>query len=211
MLKCVSLLIAIALLLISLPAVNSHASAGLLVETSTHFIQVPASVNAQSNDKISLAATLYQPRLFPSTPAVIYIHGWGGHRLMGEDNLAYYISAAGYTVLSYTGRGFGSGESGGRAGLAGPNELNDLKHVIDWLVNDPDGVIGPRVTKVGVIGGSYGGGHGFQIANDPRVSAVIPLVGWTDLESSLFPNGAINYRLGLGEFYGGLNTSVGTP
>ncbi len=211
MLKCVSLLITIALLLISLPAVNSHASAGLLVETSTHFIQVPASVNAQSNDKISLAATLYQPRLFPSTPAVIYIHGWGGHRLMGEDNLAYHIANAGYTVLSYTARGFGSGESGGRVTLAGPNEINDLKKVIDWLLNDPDGVINPRITKIGVIGGSYGGSHSLQIASDPRVSAVIPLVGWTNLEEALFPNGAINYKLGLGEFYGGIETSIGSP
>ena len=211
MLKCASLLIAIALLLISLPAVNSQASAGLLVETSTHFIQVPASVGAQSNDKISLATTLYQPRFFPSAPAVIYIHGWGGHRLMGEDNLAYQIANAGYTVLSYTARGFGNGESGGRVTLAGPNEINDLKRVIDWLLNDPDGVIGPRVTKIGVIGGSYGGSHSLQIASDPRVSAVIPLVGWTDLEEALFPNGAINYKLGLGEFYGGLATSVGSP
>ncbi|MGA9770782.1 MAG: CocE/NonD family hydrolase [Blastocatellia bacterium] len=210
MLKSVSLLIALALILISLPAVNSHASPGLLVDTSTHFIQVPASVGAPANDKISLAATLYQPRFFPSAPAVIYIHGWGGHRLMGEDNLAYYIANAGYTVLSYTARGFGSGESGGRVTLAGPNELNDLKRVIDWLLNDPDSVIGPRVTKIGVIGGSYGGSHSLQIASDPRVSAVIPLVGWTNLEEALFPNGAINYKLGLGEFYGGLETTVGS-
>lgn len=210
MVKSISLLIAIFLLLILLPDTGSRASAGLLVESSTHFIQVPASVNAQSNDKISLAATLYQPRFFPAAPAVIYVHGWGGHRLMGEDNLAYYIASAGYTVLSYTARGFGSGESGGRVTLAGPNEINDLKRVIDWLLNDPDGVINPRVTKIGVIGGSYGGSHSLQIASDPRVSAVIPLVGWTDLESALFPNGAINYRLGLGEFYGGLETSVGS-
>ncbi len=211
MLKYASLLIAIALLLISFPGSNAHARADFFVTTSTHFIQVPASVTAPSNDRISLAATLYQPRFFPSAPAVIYIHGWGGHRLLGEDNLAQDISAAGYTVLSYTARGFGNGESGGRVSLAGPNEINDLKQVIDWLLNDPDRVIGPRVMKIGVIGGSYGGSHSFQIANDPRVSAVIPLVGWTNLESALYPNGAINYKIGLGQFYGGLNTSVGSP
>lgn len=211
MLKCASLLIVIALLLISLPAATSHASPGLLVDSSTHFIQVPASVNAPANDKISLAATLYQPRFFASAAAVIYIHGWGGHRLTGEDNLAYQIANAGYTVLSYTARGFGNGESGGRVTLAGPNEINDLKKIIDWLLNDPDNVIGPRITKIGVIGGSYGGSHSLQISSDPRVSAVIPLVGWTDLKEALFPNGAINYRLGLGEFYGGLQTSVGSP
>jgi putative CocE/NonD family hydrolase len=67
------------------------------------------------------------------------------------------------------------------------------------------------VTKIGVLGGSYGGGHSFQIASDPRVSAVIPLVGWTDLEQALYPNGAIKYRLGLAEFYAGLDEHVGQP
>ncbi|HEU4387352.1 MAG TPA: CocE/NonD family hydrolase, partial [Blastocatellia bacterium] len=55
------------------------------------------------------------------------------------------------------------------------------------------------------------GGHSFQIASDPRLSAVIPLVGWTDLEQSLFPNGAINYKLGIAEFYSGLEQRVGSP
>jgi predicted acyl esterase len=211
MLKRSALLIVIGFLFIPFPNSNSSASADVLVNTSTHFIRVPASVTAPPGDQISLAATLYQPRFFPSAPAVIYIHGWGGHRLIGEDNLAYYIASAGYTVLSYTARGFGSGESGGRVSLAGPNELNDLKHLIDWLLNDSDQVIGPRVTKIGVVGGSYGGSHSFQIASDPRVSAVIPLVGWTDLESALYPNGTISYKLGLAEFYGGLDTNVGSP
>src|ERR1044071_1010934 len=163
MLKCVSLLVAVALLLVLFPASGARADTDIFVDVSTHFIQVPASATAQGNDRISLAATLYQPRLFPTAPAVIYIHGWGGHRLMGEDNLAYYIASAGFTVLSSTPRGFGSGESGGRVTLAGPNEINDLKQVIDWLLNDPDNVIGPRVTKIGVIGGSYGGSHSLQI------------------------------------------------
>src|SRR5262249_22888359 len=29
-------------------------------------------------------------------------------------------------------------------------------------------------------------------------------------ESALYPNGAISYKVGLGEFYGGINTSVGS-
>jgi putative CocE/NonD family hydrolase len=181
----------------------------ILVEESTHFIQVPGG--SFGPQPISLATTVYQPRFFPSAPAVIYIHGWGGRRLSGEDNLAYYIAATGYIVLSYTARGFGDGESGGRATLAGPDELADLGKVIDWLLNDPDRVIGPQVTRIGVIGGSYGGGHSFQISSDPRVSAVIPLVGWTDLEQALFPNGAINYRLGIGEFYSGLERQNSQP
>jgi putative CocE/NonD family hydrolase len=205
--KIFSLLILLALLMGPCLPPASRARAGLLVDESTHFIEVPGG--SFGSEPLRLAASLYQPRFFPSAPAVIYIHGWGGRRLKGEDNIAYYVAAAGYTVLSYTARGFGEGESGGRATLAGPDELNDLRRVIDWLTNDPDHVIGPRVTKIGVIGGSYGGGHSFQISSDPRVSAVVPLVGWTDLEQALFPNGTINYRLGIGEFYSGLEQQTG--
>src|SRR4030095_7484765 len=176
---------------------------------SPPFIEFPAGTFGPGT--IQLAATLYQPRFFPFAPAAVYIHGWGGRRLTGEDNLAYYIAASGYIVLSYSARGFGDGESGGRVTLAGPDEINDLRKVIDWLTTDPDHAIGPRVTKVGVLGGSYGGGHSFQISSDPRVSAVIPLVGWTDLEQALYPNGAIKYKLGIAEFYQGLKQQVGQP
>ena len=207
--KLFSLLLLIVPLIIPGIFSASHVSAIELVDVSTHFIDVPAG--SFGTGTIKLAATLYQPRFFPFAPAAVYIHGWGGHRLTGEDNLAYYISAGGYTVLSYTARGFGDGESGGRVTLAGPDELSDLRAVINWLRNDPAQVIGPRVTKIGVLGGSYGGGHSFQIASDPQVSAVIPLVGWTDLEQALFPNGAIKYRLGLAEFYSGLDQQVGQP
>ena len=201
-----TLLILVAALIIPVPS-RSRVSAIELVDVSTHFIDVPAG--SFGSGTVRLAATLYQPRFFPFAPAAVYIHGFGGHRLTGEDNLAYYIAAAGYVVFSYTARGFGDGESGGRVTLAGPDELNDLRRVIDWLTTDPDHVIGPRVTKVGVLGGSYGGGHSFQIASDPRVSAVIPLVGWTDLEQALYPNGAIKYRLGIAEFYSGLDQQIG--
>jgi putative CocE/NonD family hydrolase len=199
------------LFFISVAASPRPAQLDLLVDASTHFIRVPADSSAPSEGTIFLAATLYQPRFFPSAPAVVYIHGWGGRRLTGTDNLAYKIAATGYVVLSYTARGFGSGESGGQVSLAGPNEINDLREIIDWLIDDPDRVIGPHVSKIGVVGASYGGGHGFQIASDPRVAAVCALVGWTDLEESLYPNGVINYKLGLAEFYGGLDRDTAQP
>ena len=208
-LKLLSLLIIPALLIVPCGPSAPSVQALELVDVSTHFIDVPAG--SFGSGTVRLAATLYQPRFFPLAPAAVYIHGWGGRRLTGEDNLAYYIAAAGYVVLSYTARGFGEGESGGRVTLAGPDELNDLRAVIDWLTTDPDRAIVPRVTKVGVLGGSYGGGHSFQISSDPRVSAVIPLVGWTDLEQALYPNGAIKYRLGIAEFYSGLEQQTGEP
>src|SRR5436309_6327605 len=142
-----------AFLIVPVGPAAPHASAIELVDISTHFIEAPAGTFGPGT--VNLAATLYQPRFLPFASAAVYIHGWGGHRLTGEDNLAYYIAAAGYIVLSYSARGFGDGESGGRVTLAGPDELNDLRRVIDWLTTDPDHAIGPRVTKVGVLGGSY--------------------------------------------------------
>jgi predicted acyl esterase len=213
MYKTFAAIVLLALLVIPIQTSGSRKSpaTGLeLVEVSTHFIDV-APGSSSEGTPVRLAATLYQPRFLPVAAAAIYIHGWGGRRLTGEDNLAYYIAAAGYVVLSYTARGFGGGESGGRVTLAGPDEMDDLSKVIDWLDDDPDNVIAPLVTRIGVIGGSYGGGHSFQIANHPKVSAVVPLVGWTDLEQALFPNGAINYHLGIGEFYSGLQRETGGP
>jgi ABC-2 type transport system ATP-binding protein len=208
--KLFCLFIAAAMVVMPCSSPPAQAQLDILVKTSTHFIEVPAGTSLQSAGTIELAATLYQPRFLAAGPAVIYIHGFGGRRLTGTDNLAFYIAAAGYTVISYTARGFGEGESGGRVTIAGPDEINDLKQVIDWLMDDPDDVISPRVTRIGVIGGSYGGGHSLQIASDPRVAAAIPLIGWTDLEQALYPNGVINYRQGIGQFYGGLERQTGS-
>ncbi len=208
--KLFCLLIAAAMVVIPCSFTSTQAQTEILVKTLTHFIQVPAETSPQSSGNISLAATLYQPRFLAAGPAVIYIHGFGGRRLTGTDNLAFYIAAAGYTVLSYTARGFGEGESGGRVTIVGPDEMNDLRQVIDWLMDDPDDVISPRVTRIGVVGGSYGGGHALQIASDPRVAAVVALIGWTDLEQALYPNGVINYKLGIGQFYSGLERQTGS-
>ncbi len=107
--KLFCLLIAAAMVVIPCSFTSTQAQTEILVKTSTHFIQVPAGTSPQSSGNISLAATLYQPRFLAAGPAVIYIHGFGGRRLTDTDNLAYYIAAAGYTVLSYTTRGFGEG------------------------------------------------------------------------------------------------------
>src|SRR5262249_16723549 len=95
--KLLSLLLLIAPLITPGLFSSSRVSAIELVDVPTHFIDVPAGSFGPGT--IRLAATLYQPHFFPSAPAAVYIHGWGGHRLTGEDNLAYHISAGGYTAL----------------------------------------------------------------------------------------------------------------
>ncbi|MCA1818897.1 MAG: hypothetical protein LC620_02400, partial [Halobacteriales archaeon] len=73
--------------------------------------------------------------------------------------------------------------SGGYADVAGPASLADLDTVIDWVAaHYPTG-------RVGVVGGSYGGGESYQAwAKDPRVTTAVPMYGWVDLADALIPN-----------------------
>ncbi len=43
--------------------------------------------------------------------------------------------------------------------------------------------------RVGMLGGSYGGGIQFAAASvDPRIDTIVPLITWNDLSYSLDPN-----------------------
>ena len=92
-------------------------------------LEVPGG-SIRLHEPSRLAASLYRAaRYFLRLRRSDTLDTWMGRppQLKGEDNLAYYVAAAGYTVLSTPLAGFGEGESGGRATLAGPDELNDLQ------------------------------------------------------------------------------------
>lgn len=93
-------------------------------------------------------------------------------------------AARGYTVVSYTARGFW--ESGGEIDMAGLLDQADVSAVIDWaLANtraDP--------SRIGLSGISYGGGLSLLgAAMDPRVKSVAAMSAWTDLAESFLGNG----------------------
>src|SRR5205807_3612188 len=99
-------------------------------------------------------------------PVVIIIHGYGASKTSSSVvAVAQDFAAAGYVVLTPTTRGFG--DSDGLVSLAGPNEINDLKTIIlamqTGTIGDSPAVAIPvnSSSKVGVTGGSYGGGHSF--------------------------------------------------
>ncbi len=115
------------------------------------------------------------------------------------------LPALGYAVLTYTARGFGL--SGGQIHLDNPDyEVRDAQRLLDWLAarpeirKDADG--DPRV---GVVGGSYGGGLALLLAaQDQRVDAIVPMITWNDLARSFLPedtggtpeNGVFKKQLG---------------
>ncbi|MGN9910812.1 alpha/beta fold hydrolase [Phytohabitans sp. LJ34] len=140
------------------------------------------------DEPVDLDTTLYLPteRSGP-VPAVLLAHGFGGTKESVRTD-AEDLAGLGYAVLAYTARGFG--RSGGEIHLDSPDyEVRDAQRLLDWLAARPevrkDAGGDPRV---GVVGGSYGGGLALLLAaQDQRVDAIVPMITWNDLARSFLP------------------------
>ena len=201
-------------------ALLSRTSAGTFTVHSTR-ISVPASADgladgetsASSTNLITLDANVYIPDGVTSpAPAVVVVHGFAEDKntaaivAFAED-----FAGAGYVVVTPSVRGFGT--SDGLVSLVGPNEINDLKTIIlamqTGAIGDAPAIPIPVTSqsKFGVMGDSYGGGHTFEImrARVPGLTAVIPIIGWTDLYQALAPNDVPKLTYTLGLFGGGFD------
>ena len=150
------------------------AAAATAATTGFRFVDITAP------DGVVLKANVNEPTSPGRHPAIVFVNSWGLNDL---EYLAQagQLASAGYTVVSYTTRGFWT--SGGRIDTAGPLDISDVKTVIDWtLANttaDP--------AHLGSAGVSYGAGISLiASAFDPRIRAVASMSGWTDLVESLY-------------------------
>ena len=152
-------------------------------------------------------------------PLIVWGHGYGGGKI-GFGAMRRF-TARGYAVMSMTTRGFrescGSAAAqtaGGAACLPGYVRLMDTR----YEVRDYQDLAGELAeaglvsfTKIGAVGGSYGGGLSMALAtlknrqmlpdgslapwespdaNTPMsLAAATPNIPWTDLSYSLVPNG----------------------
>jgi ABC-2 type transport system ATP-binding protein len=98
----------------------------------------------------------------------------------------------GYNVVTWDPRG--EFASGGVLQLDSPEfEARDVSAIIDWVVTQPATGFPPGSTDplIGMVGGSYGGGiQWVTAARDPRVDAIVPVISWNTLNSSLYPTQA---------------------
>ncbi|GAB2511012.1 alpha/beta fold hydrolase [Microbulbifer agarilyticus] len=138
-------------------------------------------------DGTELDANLYVPETAAPAggyPTVLFTNSWmlDKHQYLLQ---AKELAENGYLVMSYSTRGFGVSE--GLVDVAGDNSINDASVLIDWLqANYPVG-------KLGMAGISYGAGISLvTAAQDPRVTAVAALSGWSDVIEGLYPNDTVN-------------------
>ncbi len=142
--------------------------------TGFTFVTIPTP------DGVALTANVDEPSTPGLHPAIVFISSWGlndAEYLVQAGDLA----ADGYTVVSYTPRGFWG--SGGTIQTAGPEDIADVSTVITWMLAhtsaDP--------AHIGAAGVSYGAGISLiASAFDPRITAVASMSGWSDLPASLY-------------------------
>ena len=153
------------------------------------------------------------PRPLRGYPLIALMHGccsgsksdWHGTIDRSGEKWHYtdaWFAARGYVVLTYTARGFVNADDQGSTGVTQIDhrayEINDLQYLAGLLAEDPFFGVNPQ--RVVVSGGSYGGGFSWLALTDPtwrsprkqiamKLAAVAPKYGWTDLVSSLVPNG----------------------
>lgn len=192
------------------PASAVAAPAGAKV--STLYFAVPDGHGGQC----TVVGDLYRPagadRAHP-VPAVLTTNGFGG----SKDQLAGIgrtFSARGYAVLAYSGLGFGGSGCrvtldspepdgraastlisflGGKSGIAYRDSARrNSAPSVDYVLRDQTTATGEHRAndpRVGMVGGSYGGGIQFATAAvDSRLDTIVPIATWNDLSYSIVPN-----------------------
>jgi len=160
---------------------------------------VPTDWNITSFDGTIIRAhwfplSVYEPGAGPGPhPTVLMGPGWSlsgdtdtsGQGILGAVPIRSLLDA-GFNVLTWDPRGFGN--SGGEAEVDSPlYEARDVSTLINWVAAQPGVQLdAPGDPRMGMVGGSYGGGIQLvTAATDCRVDAIVPTIAWNSLGTSL--------------------------
>jgi ABC-2 type transport system ATP-binding protein len=113
------------------------------------------------------------------------------------DSLLSQLYYDGYIIVSFSHRGWGDSE-GEIMVMNSYHETRDAQAVIDWIARQGEqGVLPIDVDdsgnfKLGLLGGSYGGGFQLPLAAiDSRVDTIVPVGTWNSIEQALLTNGGV--------------------
>ena len=169
----------------------------------------PVAGSASDKTMVSFDGTRIRLHWFPvagasaahPAPTVLMGPGWGsggdtnvtptggGEGVFGALSIDG-LHAHGYNVLTWDPRGFG--KSTGTVTTDDPqHEGRDVERMLDWLATQPGVELDkPGDPRVGMAGGSYGGGIQLAVAAiDCRVDAIAPWIAWNSLGTSLYKSG----------------------
>lgn len=173
---------------------DGQAPAGVGPHTwSVEPIQFDLMTGPDDDLPVTIDADLWRPDDATAAnpmPAIVHQHGYGGKK-DNEESLtnAAYFASHGYVVVTISTQGFG-----GSTGCIGLDSIDydgsNVIGIIDWLAEqDYVATDAAGDPQVGLLGGSYGGGHqGLVAVNDDRVDAIAPGRTWNTLQYSLVPN-----------------------
>ncbi len=171
-------------------------------EDTVPVLELPVPSSETDADVVSFDRTEIRTHWFPlpgadaasPAPTVLMGPGWS---LAGDTDVDAVgvlgaidirsLQAAGYNVLTWDPRGFGAS-----TGVAQVNsvdaEARDVQQLLDWISTKPEVQLdAERDPTVGMVGGSYGGGIQLVTAAiDCRVDALVPIVAWHSLRTSLY-------------------------
>jgi alpha-beta hydrolase superfamily lysophospholipase len=172
--------VAVAVALAALMCAGS-ASATRATHASTQELTITAS------DGTQLACGLVLPAGSPPAggwPGVLLFHGLGQTHTAMETIANAALVPAGLASLMCDARG--TGASGGTFGLDGPQEVQDVRDLFNWLAARSD----VSDTEIGAFGLSLGGGAVWNaaVAGVP-FKAIVPAITWTSLGAALNPAG----------------------
>ena len=199
----------------------SHGAGAAAPPYTVRTLHFKVHIGPHRGTTCDIVGDLYRPRhVGPRhrVPAILTTNGFGGSK-DDQAGLGKAFARRGYIVLSYSGLGFGGSGCkitlddpdwdgraasqlisylGGAPGIA----YTDAKHTHHGTAARgaprsarPQGPPRRYDPRVGMVGGSYGGGVQFAAAAiDPRLDTIVPFITWNDLSYSLAPNNTAQYR-----------------
>jgi ABC-2 type transport system ATP-binding protein len=153
-------------------------------------LRIPVVDGPRDNQHVVLDVSFFLPPGTGKVPAILLAHGFGETKYAVQPE-AEYLARAGFAVLTWSARGFGT--STGQIGLDSPDyEVKDVEQLVSWLARQPRVLLDrPGDPRAGIAGDSYGGGIALlAAAYDHRIDAVVAQSTWNNLATALFPNGA---------------------
>ncbi|MBE1530682.1 CocE/NonD family hydrolase [Actinomadura algeriensis] len=137
--------------------------------------------------------------------SVLLGSGFGGRGATDpETGELGYLLDAGYNVVTWNPRGFGSE---GQVQIDDPRaEGRDVRALIDWIAKQPEAKLDGRGDpRLGMAGGSYGGAIQLVTAGlDDRVDVIVPGYTYHSLNDALYPNRTIKAGWAFGLCSAGL-------